>query len=78
MKLKFFYLIILVSLFFSSNTADPTDFEIYPEDTSILSDYIFARKTGEIFYGAYYFGNTITNILDYKNGLSLASYSDVS
>jgi hypothetical protein len=78
MKNKYLLFLISFCLLISLTKADPGDFTIFPEDTSIRSDFIFADKTDEFFYGAYYFGNTDSNVYDYRNGLSVTSYNDVN
>jgi hypothetical protein len=77
MKSNNLLVLILFCCLIALRKADTGDFTIFPEDTSIRTDYIFAEKTGEFFYGAYYFGNIDFNLYDYRNGISVTSYKDV-
>jgi hypothetical protein len=71
--LPFITLIILcISI---SLGAQVTDFTVFPEDKAIATDFIY--KTGEYFYGAYYWSDQTTIIYDYRNGLRINPYSGV-
>lgn len=59
------------------STTPPTDFTIFPEDPTITGDFLFANKTNEFFHSAYYFASSGSNLLDYRNGISIIKYSDV-
>lgn len=58
-----------------------TDFIIYPEDKSILTDFIFTDQSvtnKETFYGAWYFSLSTDILDDKKNGIAIKPYNDVN
>jgi hypothetical protein len=77
MKHKNLLLLISLCLLVSIRAAAPTDFTLFPEDTALTTDFLFANKVDEFFYSAYYFANSGSNLYDYRNGIYVTRYSDV-
>lgn len=69
--------IIIITIISTTAPAAPTDFTLFPEDPTIIGDFLFANKTNEFFHSAYYFASSGSNLLDYRNGISIIKYSDV-
>jgi hypothetical protein len=69
--------IVLISFLASTIQADATDFTIYPQDSTIPSDFISTNRTGQVFYGAYYWSDQSTILTDQRNGIRVNPYNGV-